>query len=44
MKDLTKNPFFYYVLVPAVVALWPLLIWAAFLPKAQQKLEKEEKN
>jgi len=41
MKDLTKNPFFYYVLVPALVALWPLLLRAAFLPKAQEKLEKE---
>ena len=44
MKDLTKNPFFYYVLVPAIVALWPLLLWAAFLPKAQEKLEKQEKD
>ena len=41
MKDLTKNPFFYYVLVTALVALWPLLLWAAFLPKAQEKLEAD---
>ena len=39
MKDLTKNPLFYYVLVPALVALWPLLLWAAFLPRAQGNIE-----
>ena len=42
IKDIHKNPFFYYVLVPVVIALWPLLIWSLYLPGAQQKWEKEK--
>lgn len=46
MKDIYKNPIFYYVLVPIVVALWPLLIRAVYLPKAQHnwKTEKSQYN
>jgi len=34
MKDIYKNPTLYYILVPAMVALWPLLVWAVWLPNA----------
>jgi hypothetical protein len=42
MKDIFRNPFFYYILVPLVVALWPLLVWAVYLPGAQHSCEQEK--
>lgn len=36
MKDIYKNPTLYYILVPAIVALWPLLAWAFWLPNAEK--------
>jgi hypothetical protein len=41
MKDIVRNPIFYYILVPAVLALWPLLVWAAYLPRAQRSCQRE---
>ena len=41
MKDIYKNPTFYYILVPAIVALWPLLVWAMYLPNAEQRLDTD---
>lgn len=37
MKDIYKNPALYYILVPAIVGLWPLLVWAVYLPRAEKK-------
>ncbi len=34
MKDIYKNPMLYYIAVPIVVALWPLLVWGVYLPRA----------
>lgn len=42
MKDIYKNPILYYILVPVVVALWPLLVWAIYLPQAEESYEREE--
>jgi len=42
MKDIYKNPIFYYILVPVVVALWPLLVWVAYLPDAEDNLNDEK--
>ncbi len=44
MKDIYKNPLFYYIVVPVVLALWPLLVWAVYLPQAQQEWEKDKKQ
>jgi hypothetical protein len=41
MKQIYKNPLFYYILVPVVVALWPLLVWAVYLPNADRKWEQD---
>ncbi|UCG57268.1 MAG: hypothetical protein JSU70_20675 [Phycisphaerales bacterium] len=41
MKDIYRNPIFYYILVPVVIALWPILVWALYLPRAQEGFEKE---
>lgn len=42
MKDIIRNPIFYYILVPAIVALWPLLVWAVYLPGVQRSCEQEK--
>jgi hypothetical protein len=44
MKDLHKNPTFYCVLFPALVALWPLLIWAVYLPNARKSWESDKQQ
>ncbi len=36
MKEIYKNPMLYYIGVPAIIALWPLLLWAVYLPGAQK--------
>ncbi|MHC4171937.1 MAG: hypothetical protein ACYTBX_00295 [Planctomycetota bacterium] len=42
MKDIYKNPILYYILVPVVVALWALLVWAIYLPQAEESSGSEE--
>jgi len=44
MKDIYKNPTLYYILVPAIIAMWPLLIWGVYLPGANNSLNKELKD
>lgn len=41
MKDLHKNPKLYYILVPVLMAFWPLLLWAMYLPDARDSLKTE---
>jgi len=41
MKEIYKNPILYYIAVPVIVGLWPLLVWAVYLPKAQQDFEEQ---
>ncbi|MDH4239087.1 MAG: hypothetical protein OEW48_05960 [Phycisphaerae bacterium] len=41
MKDVYKNPILYYILVPCIAALWPLLVWAVYLPGAKRNLKDE---
>jgi len=41
MKDIYKNPTLYYIAVPVIVGLWPLLVWAIYLPKAQQDIKEQ---
>jgi len=41
MKDIYKNPIFYYILVPVLVSLWPLLVKTVYLPQAQKSLSDE---
>jgi hypothetical protein len=42
MKDVFRNPTFYYILVPVVVGIWPLLVWAVYLPQSRKGYQKEE--
>ncbi len=41
MKEMYKNPILYYILVPVIVGLWPLLVWAMYLPAAQKSIEDQ---
>jgi len=41
MKDIYKNPIVYYILIPVIVALWALSVWAVRLPKAERSLKNE---
>ncbi len=41
MKDIYKNPILYYILVPAIVGLWPLFVWAIYLPAAEESIEDQ---
>lgn len=35
MKDIYKNPIFYYILAPALATLWPVIIWGVYLPASR---------
>ena len=36
MKDIYKNPIFYYIAVPVIIGLWPILICTVYLPEAER--------
>ena len=40
MKDIYKNPMLYYILVPCLTVLWPLLVWAVYLPASESDLKE----
>ena len=44
MKDIYKNPMLYYIAVPVIVALWPLLVWALYLPAAQEDIKNQREQ
>ncbi len=39
MREVYKNPMLYYLLIPVLVGLWPLLVWGIYLPRAGQSRE-----
>jgi hypothetical protein len=41
MKDIYKNPIFYYILAPALATLWPIIIWGVYLPASQKGLDSD---
>jgi hypothetical protein len=44
MKDIHRNPNLYYILAPAVIAMWPLLVWAVYLPRAERNWKGDKDN
>jgi len=44
MRDIHRNPMLYYVLIPVCVAAWPLLVWAVYLPKAEQQWDRDQES
>ena len=41
MREIYKNPMFYYLVIPVLVGLWPLLVWAVYLPRTERVQEIE---
>jgi hypothetical protein len=41
MREIHKNPMLYYVVIPVLVGLWPLLVWAYYLPQSEHSREVE---
>jgi hypothetical protein len=41
IKELYKNPLFYYVLVLALAALWPLILWSIYLPTVRRGISED---
>ncbi|MCX5646861.1 MAG: hypothetical protein NTZ17_19610 [Phycisphaerae bacterium] len=41
MRELHKNPMLYYLLIPVLVGMWPLLVWGVYLPRAEHGREIE---
>jgi hypothetical protein len=42
MKDILKNPYVYYILVPVIAALWPVIIWGIYLPSARNSFSEDK--
>jgi hypothetical protein len=42
MREVYRNPVLYYLLIPVLVALWPLLVWGVYLPRAERAWENEQ--
>ena len=40
MKTFYKNPFFYYLLIPVLIGIWPVLLWSKYIPEKTGQLEK----
>lgn len=41
MRDLYKNPMLYHILAPVLLGLWPLFVWASYLPATKEALQKD---
>ena len=41
IKQFIKHPLFYYVLVPALAALWPVILWGIYLPAVRLGLRED---
>ena len=37
MREIFKNPMIYYLIAPLLIGLWPLLVWAHYLPDARRQ-------
>ena len=44
MKDIHKNPFFYYILIPVLAAVFPAIVWGVFLPGARKDFNDEKEQ
>jgi hypothetical protein len=44
MKDIYKNPLFYYILAVVAAVLWPVIIWGAYLPAVRARFINEKQQ
>lgn len=42
MREIYRNPVLYYLLIPVLVGLWPLLVWGVYLPGSEHQREVEQ--
>ncbi len=42
MRELYKNPLVYYVAAPVIVCIWPLLVWAHYLPQSENAWQRDQ--
>jgi hypothetical protein len=42
MLSIYRNPVLYYLVVPILIGLWPLLVWSVYLPEAQRRWNQEK--
>jgi hypothetical protein len=42
MREIYKNPMLYYLLAPILVAVWPLLVRAVYLPEAERSSRDDQ--
>jgi len=41
MREAYRNPMLYYLLIPVLVGVWPLLVLVFYLPRAEDSLKTE---
>ena len=41
MKDMYKNPLFYYVVMLVIAILWPVIIWGIYLPASRARYNSD---
>jgi len=44
VKDFYKNPLFYYILAPALLALWPVFLWLVYLPATEKASARDQQR
>lgn len=44
MRDIHKEPLFYYIAVPLAVSIWPLLLWFVYLPGLDQQWQQQKQE
>lgn len=44
MKDILKESIVYYIAIPVIIAMWPLMIVLHYIPNIDKKWEKEKEN
>ena len=44
MKDIYKNPILHYILIPAIIIFWPLLVAVVYSPQAEKNWESEKQQ
>lgn len=42
MKEIYKNPFFYYIVIPVFLLLWPFFVLTVYLPGSEKSWGKEK--
>ncbi len=44
IREIYKNPMFYYIVIAALTALWPAIIWGVYLPSAKANFKNDSEQ